>query len=112
MNKLAEIYLMMKKKRLNKWKELGGKVSLREWDYKSRVSTGISCSRRILDEPVINSCALQKRGCGGNDASVSVGDFSGLAQFDPVETEPNVQIKSFGTAPAPGGGVRLTLENR
>ena len=34
MNKLVEISSMMKEKRLNKWRELGGKVGLREWDYK------------------------------------------------------------------------------
>ena len=32
--KLAEIALKMKEKRLAKWRELGGKVGLREWDYK------------------------------------------------------------------------------
>ena len=32
--KLAEISLEMKEKRLAKWRELGGKVGLREWDYK------------------------------------------------------------------------------
>ena len=31
MNKLAEISSMVK--RLNKWRDLGGKVCLREWDY-------------------------------------------------------------------------------
>ena len=52
MNMLAEISSMMK--RLNKWRELGGKIGLREWNYKEgRVSTGVSFSRRILDGPVI-----------------------------------------------------------
>lgn len=34
LNKLAEISGKMKEKRLDKWKKLGGKVGLREWDYK------------------------------------------------------------------------------
>jgi translation initiation factor IF-1 len=34
MKKLVEISGKMKEKRLNKWRELGGKVGLREWDYK------------------------------------------------------------------------------
>lgn len=34
LNKLVEISGTMKQKRLNKWRELGGKVGLREWDYK------------------------------------------------------------------------------
>lgn len=32
--KLIEISGMMKEKRIAKWRELGGKVGLREWDYK------------------------------------------------------------------------------
>lgn len=34
MDKLVDICAKMKKKRLEKWRELGGKVGLREWDYK------------------------------------------------------------------------------
>jgi len=34
LNKLVEISGKMKEKRLAKWRELGGKVGLREWDYK------------------------------------------------------------------------------
>jgi len=34
LNKLVEISGRMKEKRLAKWRELGGKVGLREWDYK------------------------------------------------------------------------------
>jgi len=34
LNKLVEISGKMKEKRLNKWRELGGEVGLREWDYK------------------------------------------------------------------------------
>ena len=33
-NKLIEISGRMKEKRIAKWRELGGKVGLREWDYK------------------------------------------------------------------------------
>lgn len=33
-DKLVEISGRMKEKRLAKWRELGGKVGLREWDYK------------------------------------------------------------------------------
>lgn len=34
LNKLVEISREMKEKRLSKWRELGGKIGLREWDYK------------------------------------------------------------------------------
>jgi len=34
LNKLVEISGNMKEKRFAKWRELGGKVGLREWDYK------------------------------------------------------------------------------
>lgn len=34
LNKLVEISGDMRKKRLDKWRELGGTVGLREWDYK------------------------------------------------------------------------------
>ena len=34
LGKLVEISGRMKKKRIAKWRELGGKVGLREWDYK------------------------------------------------------------------------------
>ena len=34
LNKLVEISGEMKEKRLNKWRELGGEIGLREWDYK------------------------------------------------------------------------------
>jgi hypothetical protein len=34
LNRLVEISEKMKEKRLKKWRELGGKVGLREWDYK------------------------------------------------------------------------------
>lgn len=34
LNKLVEISGEMKDKRLNKWRQLGGAVGLREWDYK------------------------------------------------------------------------------
>jgi len=33
-NKMVEISGMMKERRITKWRELGGKVGLREWDYK------------------------------------------------------------------------------
>lgn len=34
LNKLVQISGEMKEKRLEKWRELGGEVGLREWDYK------------------------------------------------------------------------------
>lgn len=34
LNKLVEISGEMREKRLNKWRELGGTIGLREWDYK------------------------------------------------------------------------------
>ena len=34
LDKLIEISGKMKQKRLAKWRELGGKVGVREWDYK------------------------------------------------------------------------------
>ena len=34
LDKLIEISGKMKQKRLSKWRELGGKVGVREWDYK------------------------------------------------------------------------------